>query len=126
MIKSGQILQETLFAHLASNEPLAAHFAPMMDKARAMPFFSFDALQSTMRDKVLNLVAHEIEFSVWSPVQSPKDAAVLTADVLAQFETLPTTQAITIIRFEAETITAAVDNAARAWRTQITFTALTQ
>ncbi len=129
MIKSGQSLQDALFTHLDRDKNLVASFAPMVAAPRAAPYFSFDALTSHMRDEALGLVEHELAFSVWSSPQAPKDAADLTARLLAHFANftaLPANSEHRLIRFAAAQLQAQADAPARAWRTTLRFTALTQ
>ncbi len=126
MIAAGAVLQQAMFARIDAHQNLAGKFRTHANAIKGWPQFSFDSLESRPLASSIELIRHDVSFTIWAGADAVADATDLSDGLMDAFNTPLELTGYHLVSFHTRQAEAALQGTERLWRLIVRFEAVTQ
>jgi hypothetical protein len=125
---SGKELQKSIFSSLSGNTELADLFGPEKGMRSELPRIEFEGIETHPHENGDECVQyHLIHFSVWSNFYDPSGGQDISGKLVGHFNGVDLTMTgFNLVAFRFLTQVTGKEKAARAWKFEVTFEAITE
>ena len=128
MIAASAALQQALFARIDAHAEISSQFRSHINAHENWPQFSFDGIasQALPNDNDLDIVLHDIDFSIWADAEAVADASDLAARLSDIIDETLVLDGHSLIHLVAQRAAGGLQSGEKLWQLQLRFHAITR